>query len=228
MAGETRHGQAGRLARPTRSARLPCDKAGGVRKSPAGCAVSRVLFRRRVGRARRRRRPFLWARPYGGALPGGTGLRPVVSSPPGRRGPGAPCTGYTPVPPQAASLCHQGKRPTRGIGPEPSHRRCLALHPVGFAVPAVSRPPRCALTAPFHPCSARPKPHGAVYFLWHFPYPPSPSAADASESFGGRWALPTTAVQWCSDFPPPASRQGAAFRASGPPDYTPSAGTAVE
>ena len=34
---------------------------------------------------------------------------------------------------------------------EPHQRRCLALHPVGFTVPAASRPPRCALTAPFHP-----------------------------------------------------------------------------
>jgi len=27
----------------------------------------------------------------------------------------------------------------------------LALHPVGFTVPALSPVPRCALTAPFHP-----------------------------------------------------------------------------
>ena len=29
--------------------------------------------------------------------------------------------------------------------------RCLALHPVGFALPKDSHPSRCALTAPFHP-----------------------------------------------------------------------------
>jgi len=45
-----------------------------------------------------------------------------------------------------------GKRPTRDVGSEPPRSRCLALHPVGFAVPASSRSPRCALTAPFHPC----------------------------------------------------------------------------
>lgn len=30
----------------------------------------------------------------------------------------------------------------------------LVLHPVGFAMPAMSPWPRCAFTAPFHPCSA--------------------------------------------------------------------------
>ncbi len=33
--------------------------------------------------------------------------------------------------------------------------RCLALRPVGFTMPADSRPPRCALTAPFHPYPPR-------------------------------------------------------------------------
>ena len=30
--------------------------------------------------------------------------------------------------------------------------RCLVLLPVGFAMPLMSPPTRCALTAPFHPC----------------------------------------------------------------------------
>jgi len=38
-------------------------------------------------------------------------------------------------------------------GPRPETRRPYSvLLPVGFAVPATSPPPRCALTAPFHPC----------------------------------------------------------------------------
>ena len=48
---------------------------------------------------------------------------------------------------------------------------CLALHPVGFALPTMSPSSRCALTAPFHPYPV-PK-HEAVCFLWHFPYPAS-------------------------------------------------------
>jgi len=99
---------------------------GEKKKGPAGCAVSRVLFRRRGGQSRRRRRPFVWTRPCGRALPVGQAAYPRL------------------------------KRP------EPDPRRCLALHPVGFALPATSRPPRCALTAPFHP------------------YPPSPRLRRAS------------------------------------------------
>ena len=58
-----------------------------------------------------------------------------------------------------------------GLRPEPRLTRCLALHPVGFTVPADSRRPRCALTAPFHPYPPSPKLTWAVCFLWHFPYP---------------------------------------------------------
>ena len=85
--------------------------------------------------------------------------------------------------------------------------RCLALRPVGFALPVASRRPRCALTAPFHPypsTSSGRKPFDklrAVCFLWHFPYPPS---SRVHRDFGGRWVLPTTAVQRRSDFPPPS------------------------
>ncbi len=71
------------------------------------------------------------------------------------------------------------------VGPSRPRGRCLALHPVGFAVPATSPPPRCALTAPFHPYPAPESAGafrlgdgltgrlrcGAVCFLWHFPDP---------------------------------------------------------
>ena len=52
-----------------------------------------------------------------------------------------------------------GKRPTRWRSPGPSRRAAkrpmpayLVLQAVGFSLPATSPPPRCALTAPFHPC----------------------------------------------------------------------------
>ncbi len=46
----------------------------------------------------------------------------------------------------------------------------LVLQAVGFALPAPSPTPRCALTAPFHLCLCSGKPESsAVYFLWHFP-----------------------------------------------------------
>ncbi len=46
----------------------------------------------------------------------------------------------------------------------------LVLQAVGFALPAPSPAPRCALTAPFHRCLCSGKPKSsAVYFLWHFP-----------------------------------------------------------
>ena len=48
-----------------------------VKKSPAGCVVSRVLSRRRPGRGGRRRRPFIWTRPHGRALPLQAPKRPL-------------------------------------------------------------------------------------------------------------------------------------------------------
>jgi len=50
----------------------------GLTKNPAGCAVSRVLFLRRAGRARWGRRPFLWTRPCGRALPRGESGLPAA------------------------------------------------------------------------------------------------------------------------------------------------------
>jgi hypothetical protein len=107
-------------------------------------------------------------------------------------------------------------------------------------MPPASRRARCALTAPFHPYPTgafRGRTPGrsfrkAVSFLWHCPgrelgdSPPANSAGVQSPS-SRRWALPTTAVPRCSDFPPPPSHSatagkpamalataGAAFRAS--------------
>ena len=95
-------------------------------KDPAGRAISRVLFRRPSGPARRRRGPFILTRPRGRALPDLSGKQPT-----------------------------RGWRPGPHLGPLATvPNRCLALHPVGFAVPATSPPPRCALTAPFHPYPA--------------------------------------------------------------------------
>jgi hypothetical protein len=57
------------------------------------------------------------------------------------------------------ALPHIGKRPTRWHYPgqvEDPLRRVqpayLVLQAVGFSMPAMSPSPRCALTAPFHPC----------------------------------------------------------------------------
>jgi len=86
----------------------------------------------------------------------------------------------------------KGKRPTRDRRPEPCQDRCLALHPVGFAVPGDSRRPRCALTAPFHPYPSQRS--GRYVFCGTIP-------CATAQRPPGRWALPTTVVQRCSDFP---------------------------
>src|SRR5262245_4806272 len=61
-------------------------------------------------------------------------------------------------------------RPDPDIDPEACapRRPYSVLLPVGFAVPPALPPPRCALTAPFHPCLL-PGGAQAVYSLWHFP-----------------------------------------------------------
>jgi len=75
---------------------------------------------------------------------------------------------------------------------EPAYRPYSVLLPVGFAVPVASPSPRCALTAPFHPCLATGKAGGrAVCSLWHFPWGRP------------RRALPGTVSPWSPDFPPP-------------------------
>ncbi len=64
----------------------------------------------------------------------------------------------------------------------------LALLRVGFAVPAPSPGPRCALTAPFHPYPAVAR--EAVCFLWHFPWGHPRSALPTTLPCGARTFLP--------------------------------------
>ncbi len=149
--------------------------------SPAGCAVSRVLFRRHAGKR--------------------AGSEDHLSGPA-----------------VADELCPKRASGLPAIGLNHAKDRCLALHPVGFTLPADSRRPRCALTAPFHPYPSTSS--GRYIFCGTFPISAKPFFKKARTR---RWALPTTAVQWCSDFPPPelAHRgerlQGAAFHTSDSP-----------
>ena len=109
------------------------------------------------------------------------------------------------------------QRPTRDNRPEP----CLSLlgltpggvYPAGRLTPSAVRSyrtfsplPAAELRGLRRECSFR----QAVCFLWHFPY-----CASRPRPAAQRWALPTTVVQRCSDFPPFARKQRAAFRASG-------------
>ena len=106
------------------------------KKKPAsvGCKPSSVPRRR--GRWRRGEGHFSRRR-LAAALSGGSGRA------------------FTPVRPEAAypRSCRPGEPGRRS---QPDLDRCLALHPVGFTMPATSPPPRCALTAPFHPYRRRP------------------------------------------------------------------------
>ena len=72
----------------------------------------------------------------------------------------------------------------------PSLLPYLVLLRVGFSLPAELLPPRCALTAPFHPYPAFAR--EAVYFLWHFP-----------SSLAARPAVSRHVALWRPDFPPP-------------------------
>jgi len=63
-----------------------------------------------------------------------------------------------------------GGAETRPAGPrEPACHPYLVLLPVGFALPPPLPAPRCALTAPFHPCRPALR-RGGGMFLWHFPW----------------------------------------------------------
>jgi len=83
-------------------------------------------------------------------------------------------------------------RPCR---PEPCHKSltwpCTRR---GLPCRIASRRSRCALTAPFHPYPFR---RGGVFSVAL-----SLSRRDQITITPGWWALPTAAVQWCSDFPP--------------------------
>ena len=92
----------------------------------------------------------------------------------------------------AASL----ERPTRKrvrstAAPSRAPLPYLALLQVGFTVPPVLPPARCALTAPFHPC--RPAPMRArtwaVCSLLHFPWARAPQALPGTSSAGARTFL---------------------------------------
>jgi hypothetical protein len=69
----------------------------------------------------------------------------------------------------------------------PRCRPYSVLLPVGFTMPVPLPVPRCALTAPFHPC-CRPK-EEAVRSLWHFPWGCP------------RRMLSGTVCRWSPDFP---------------------------
>ena len=61
----------------------------------------------------------------------------------------------------------------------------LVLHPVGFAMPAMSPWPRCALTAPFHPYHSEKSEFGGIFSV---ALSRIPVVAN-----GNGWGLPTTA-----------------------------------
>ena len=129
-------------------------------KSPAGRAVSRVLFPVGLGRAEGRR-PFLWTCRYRHALP--IGKQPTCDAPL-RDGPDRPVVTTWP--------CTRWGLPCRRC----RHRRG-ALLPHHFTLTRVA---------------------GGMVSV-------ALSRADTLRRAGGvtgRWALPTTVVRRCSDFPP--------------------------
>lgn len=161
--------------------------------NPAGCAVSRVLSRLAGGSPARRGRPFIWTRRCRRAL---------------RR------------------RVRRQKRPTRdGVRPKAdglNHATSLlGLAPGGVChARPVTRPAvRSYRTISPLPCFVRREADyaGRYLFCGTVPVPGEPDGSGPA----GRWALPTTAVQRRSDFPPPARiERGAAFHASGRGHYT--------
>ena len=99
-----------------------------------------------------------------------------------------------------------GGSPAAGAGRDNPWVPYLVLHPVGFTMPATSPPPRCALTAPFHPYLGRAlksrslptqtdSTHPRRYiFCGTFPHPTrQPATRRSRESaLPDGWALPTT------------------------------------
>ena len=90
----------------------------------------------------------------------------------------------------------------RRLQPEPRH---VAAWPCArWGLPCQAGHPACGALLPHHfTLTLRPDKSGcgAVSFLWHCPGPSRPDGSGRAE----RWALPTTAVQRRSDFPPPAA-----------------------
>src|SRR6478672_11131973 len=101
--------------------------------------------------------------------------------------------------------------------PGPGLSAYLVLLPVGFAVPAMSPPPRCALTAPFHPYPSTRFARLGQAREGRGPWPEGPALSERSESKGGIFllhfpstrqhagfvalALPSTVALCSSDFP---------------------------
>ena len=170
---------------------------GRIKKSQAGCAISRVLFRRR------RRLVAAGGEDHlsGPSLAGAT--LPLWES-------GLP----------AAVDLNQARRP--------SCDACLPLldlAPGGVCHARRLTPSAVRSYRTFSPLPIRIFDGGscgqAVSFLWHCPYPGHPRLRGGLRPrrprMSGRWALPTTAVQWCSDFPPlSAPRGGPRGRPVGP------------
>ena len=104
---------------------------------------------------------------------------------------GTPVTGRLVRPTRAA-----GRKPTRRSLATAPHRPYLVLLPEGFAMPHPLPGARCALTAPFQPCSPALGPGRAVCSLWHFPWGRP------------RRALPGSVSPWSPDFPPPRASGG--------------------
>ena len=96
--------------------------------------------------------------------------------------------------PRIAPWLKQPTRASRGETPLPFTARgpYLALLRVGFAMRALLPEPRCALTAPFHPCL---RPLGAIGGIL------SVALSLTPDQIQGRRALPATLVSWSPDFP---------------------------
>ena len=100
-----------------------------------------------------------------------------------------------------AMFAHCLEQPTRTASPTslprryrlsancPRSRPYSVLLPVWFAMPVPLPDPRCALTAPFHPCCPSLSGREAVRSLWHFPWGCP------------RRTLSGTVCRWSPDFP---------------------------
>ena len=156
--------------------------------APAGCAVSRVLFRRDGGASRpQRRRPFIWTRPFGQALP----------------------------PKRKAAY-------PRPICPEPGGVAAWPCTRWGLPCRCASRPPRCALTAPFHPYPSTSS--GRYIFCGTFPAPVRPQGPPGAVGVAHHRG---SAVLGLSS-PGSLTSAGAAFHAPGRLHYTTNAAGRIE
>jgi len=161
------------------------------KKSPVGCAVSRVLF------------------PVGTGHPAGT--KAICLDPALLRGsPGS--TGETPVPPGSSLPAAWGVNHARPSSPKLRRAgRCLALHPVGFAVPVSLTADRGALLPHLFTLTLLRQGYGGRYvFCGTFPIRLARSRAPGAAD-GGRYPPPR--FSGARTFLP-RLRAGAAFHAS--------------